>query len=188
MKHELISPRVLVNYNPKEKIVLDCDASNYGLSAILSHKYNNGEERPIAYASKKIAKSELIRKILDKEVMAIIFGFKKFYQFIFGKIIILRTDNKALQWILVLERAFHKQLTIDCKDGHTFYQGSGMKFSTSNLKPMLIVMRFRSFPSTMIQNQLIPNFLTLIFSMKELSLIITKRLPKKAKKMQSLQK
>ncbi|XP_070519742.1 uncharacterized protein [Cardiocondyla obscurior] len=32
--------------------------------------------------------------------MAIVFGFKRFYQFIFGKEIILRTDNKALHLIL----------------------------------------------------------------------------------------
>lgn len=75
VKDELISPRVLVNYNPNEKIILACDASNYGLSEILSHKYANGLERPIAYASKKISKHELNRKILDKETMAIVFGF-----------------------------------------------------------------------------------------------------------------
>lgn len=97
MKNELISPKILVNYDYTQKVVLACDASDYGLSAILSHSYSSGEEKPIAYASKKIQKHELNRKILDKEAMAIIFGFKRFYQFIFGKEIILKTDNKALK-------------------------------------------------------------------------------------------
>lgn len=91
---------MLVNYDPNEKLILACDASNHGLSAILSHKNSNGKERPIAFASKKITKSELNRKILDKEAMAIVFGCKKFYQFIFGKSFILRTDNRALEYIL----------------------------------------------------------------------------------------
>lgn len=100
VKNELISPRVLANYDPNEQLVLACDASKYGLSAILSHKYKDGTEKPIAYASKKIANKELNRTILDKEAMAIIFGFKRFYQFIFGKEIILKTDNQPLQFIL----------------------------------------------------------------------------------------
>lgn len=53
VKNELISPRVLAHYNPDEEIVLACDASDCGLSAILSHKYEDGSEQPIAYASKK---------------------------------------------------------------------------------------------------------------------------------------
>ncbi|XP_036150440.1 uncharacterized protein K02A2.6-like [Monomorium pharaonis] len=100
VKKELTSHKVLVNYDPKQTIILACDASDYGLSAILSHRYSNGEERPIAFASKKIPKHELNRKILDKEAMAIVFGCKRFYQFIFGKEFILRTNNKALQLIL----------------------------------------------------------------------------------------
>lgn len=47
VKNELISPRVLTHYDPEEKIVLACDASEYGLSAILSHCYKDGSERAI---------------------------------------------------------------------------------------------------------------------------------------------
>ncbi|XP_076301543.1 uncharacterized protein LOC143219479 [Lasioglossum baleicum] len=100
VKIELTSDRVLALFDPKEQVVLSCDASDYGLSAILSHKYKDNTERPIAYASKKIPKSELKRAIVDKEAMAIVFGFSRFYQFVFGREIILRTDNKALHHIL----------------------------------------------------------------------------------------
>ncbi|CAB0042928.1 unnamed protein product [Trichogramma brassicae] len=99
-KNELISPRVLAHYDPKEQIVLASDASDYGLSAILSHRYKDNMEKPIAYASRIIPKKEQKRTILDKEAMAVVFGFKRFRDFIFGKEIILRTDNKSLQLIL----------------------------------------------------------------------------------------
>lgn len=48
VKNELISPRVLANFDPKEDILLACDASDYGLSAILSHKFKDGTEKRIA--------------------------------------------------------------------------------------------------------------------------------------------
>lgn len=85
VKNEMISDRVLAHYEPNEKLVLACDASQYGLSAILSHKYKDGTERPIAYASKRIPKKEMNRAINDKEASAIVFGFIKFHDFVYGK-------------------------------------------------------------------------------------------------------
>lgn len=99
LKTELASDKVLALYDPEEQLVLACDASQHGLSAILSHRYKDGTERPIAFASKIIPKSELHRAIIDKEAGAIIFGFKKFYQYIYGNNIILKTDHKPLKFI-----------------------------------------------------------------------------------------
>ena len=78
VKNELISSIFLAHYDPKEEIVLASDASDYGLSAILSHKFKDGTEKPIAYASKKIPGKVVKRSIIDKEAMAIVIGFKKF--------------------------------------------------------------------------------------------------------------
>lgn len=100
VKNELISPRVLAHYDANEQIVLACDASQYGLSAILSHRYKDGTERPIAYTSHTIPKKELSRTILYKKAMAIVFWFKRFRDFVFSKEIILRTDNQSLKLIL----------------------------------------------------------------------------------------
>ncbi|XP_044766716.1 uncharacterized protein LOC123322767 isoform X1 [Coccinella septempunctata] len=89
----------LVPYQPGIQLVIACDASSTGLSSILSHKFANGEERPIAYASKIIPKNELHRSILDKEAAAIVFGFRKFYHYLIGNEVILRTDNQPLKYI-----------------------------------------------------------------------------------------
>lgn len=132
VKEELISPRVLVNFDPKQEVILACDASDYGLSAILSHKYKDGTEKPIAYASRKIAKSELNRKILDKEAMAIVFGVKRFYQFVFGRKFILRTDNKALELILGPRKGI--PLTADNRFQRWAYYLSGFRYELEHVK------------------------------------------------------
>ena len=75
---------------------LDCDASNYGVGAVLSHVYPNGDEKPVAYASRTLNKSEKNYSQLDKEALAIIFAVKKFNQFLYGRRFTLRCDNKAL--------------------------------------------------------------------------------------------
>lgn len=78
IKFDLVSPRVLAHYDLTENIILACDASSYGLSAILSHKYKDGTEKPIAYASQIIPEKERGRAIIDKEASAMYSDSKNF--------------------------------------------------------------------------------------------------------------
>ena len=49
----------------------------------------------------ELQKKEMHRAILDKEAAGIVFGFKKYYDYIFGrKIIILRTDHEPVKRII----------------------------------------------------------------------------------------
>ena len=50
-KEGLTSDSLLVHYDLNRELRLACDASSYGLGAVLSHIMDDGQERPIAYAS-----------------------------------------------------------------------------------------------------------------------------------------
>ena len=49
LKSALASSSVLTHYNPDLPLKLDCDASQFGLGAVISHVFPNGDERPVAY-------------------------------------------------------------------------------------------------------------------------------------------
>ncbi len=50
-KEALTLATALTHYNPDLDLVLDCDASPYGVGVVLSHRLEDGSMRPIAYAS-----------------------------------------------------------------------------------------------------------------------------------------
>lgn len=96
-KAQLTSDCLLVHYDPDRELVLACDASPYGIGAVLSHKMDDGQEKPVAFASRSLAPAERKYSQLDREALAIIFGVKKFQQFLLGRRFTILSDHKPLQ-------------------------------------------------------------------------------------------
>ena len=90
----------LMTRKNKLPVKLACDASSYGIGAVLSHVFPNGSERPIAYASRTLNQHEKMYSQLDKEGLSTIFGVQKFTQYLYGRHFTLTTDNKALSRII----------------------------------------------------------------------------------------
>ena len=104
-KDSLTSSNVLVHYDPKLPVVLECDASQYRIGAVILHRFPNGDEKPIANASRSLNPSEKNYSQIEKEGLAIIFGVTKYYMYLFGRKFILRTDHKPLLKIFAPDSA-----------------------------------------------------------------------------------
>jgi hypothetical protein len=98
-KAALTSAQVLAHYDPDLELILDCDASPYGIGAVLSHRFPNGQVKPVAFASCSLAVAEKNYSQLDKEALAIVFGVKRFHQYLAGCIFTIFSDHKPLQHI-----------------------------------------------------------------------------------------
>ena len=98
-KSLLTSDAVLVHYDTEKQLRFSCDASQYGVGAVLSHTVN-GEERPIAFASRTLSKAERNYGQVEKEALALIFGVKKFHKYVYGRQFTMVTDHKPLLSIL----------------------------------------------------------------------------------------
>ena len=95
----LIDIRIpLVHCDPTKELVLACDASLYGVGAMLSHRMEDRQDKPITFASRPL----LLRRRssysqLDKEALAIIFSVKRFNQYRLGWHFTILSDHKSLQ-------------------------------------------------------------------------------------------
>ncbi len=55
---KLIAAKVLTHFDPTKKLVMACDASPYGIGAVLSHQFDDETEVPIGYASRSLTPAE----------------------------------------------------------------------------------------------------------------------------------
>ena len=96
LKQQLTSTAVLVHYEVQLPIKLACDASAYGIGAVISHVIPDSSKLPIVYGSHSLSKSEQNYSQLEKEALAIRFGIKKFHKCLYGRTFTLVTDHKLL--------------------------------------------------------------------------------------------
>lgn len=99
-KDLLTSSELLAHFDPELKIMLACDASAYGVGAVLAHRMPDGSEKPVGYASHSLSKAERNYSQLEREGLACVFGIKRFRQYLFGHPFDLITDHKPLLALL----------------------------------------------------------------------------------------
>lgn len=80
---------------PKLPYVLDTDASNEGVGAVLS-QLQDGEERVIGYYSKTLTPPERNYCVTRRELLALVKGVKQFRPYLYGQKFTLRTDHASL--------------------------------------------------------------------------------------------
>ncbi|XP_022833967.1 uncharacterized protein K02A2.6-like [Spodoptera litura] len=95
-KDLLASDLTLVGYEVDRELLLICDSSDYGLGAVIVHVMDDGCEKPIMMASRTLQPHERRYGQIDKEALAIMFGLRKFHEFLSGRPFCIVTDHKPL--------------------------------------------------------------------------------------------
>jgi len=100
LKSAFLSAPVLTHWIPDSPIIVETDASDYAIAAILSIILPNGEIHPVAFSSRTLSASELNYDTHDKELLAIFDAFKKWRHYLegSGSPIDVVMDHKNLEY------------------------------------------------------------------------------------------
>ena len=98
LKARFTSAPFLIIFDPELPIVLETDASNGAIAAIMTHVCKDGKRRPVAFFSKKLTKAEFNYTVHDKELYAIVAALKHWKAYLLGtrEPITIYSDHKNL--------------------------------------------------------------------------------------------
>ena len=91
----MTSSQLLVHFDANLPLILACDASAYGVGAVLAHRMPDGRERAhrVCLPYLIIRRTELLP---IGEGLSCVFGVRKFHSYLFGHAFELITDHKPL--------------------------------------------------------------------------------------------
>lgn len=98
LKSCLSQPPLLHSPNFSEQFILQTDASEKALGAVLQQKSGDCLV-PIAFASRLLTAAELHNSVYQKEALAAVWACEKFAKYLEHSHFILQTDNQALSWL-----------------------------------------------------------------------------------------
>ena len=104
-KNALQADSLLVHYDPTKQIVVPCDASPLGLGTVLSHILPDGQERPIAYASRILTVAERGYSQIEKAGLAVVYAVTKFHNYLYGRKFVIKSDHQPLSHLFNQQKA-----------------------------------------------------------------------------------
>ena len=99
LKESLLSTPVMRNPDFTRPFVLQTDASEVGVGAVLGQMDEKGFDHPVAYFSRKLLPRELKYSTVEKDCLAIKLGIEAFQVYLLGTEFTIQTDHRALQWL-----------------------------------------------------------------------------------------
>ena len=127
LKQRFTSAPILRHYDPELPCIIECDASDFAIGAVLSQEFK-GRGHPVAFHSRKMNKHEINYEIHDKELLAITAAFKEWRRYLEGARhkISLYTDHRGLEWFTqnksLNRRQARRALELDGFDFHIIYR------------------------------------------------------------------
>ena len=99
LKQLLCSSPILQSPDFTRPFILQTDASDRGVGAVLSQVGSDGEEHPVGYFSRKLLPWEERYSTVEKECLAIKLAVSAFRVYLLGRKFVIQTDHRSLQWL-----------------------------------------------------------------------------------------
>ena len=104
VKNEISKSPTLALFDPSKQTTVSADASSYGLGTVLLQTQEDGEKKPVAFASRAMTPTEQRYAQIEKAALAITWACDRFADYLMGLVFHIETDHKPLVPLLSTKR------------------------------------------------------------------------------------
>ena len=94
VKEILSQHPALAYFDVTKPVTISCDASQSGLGAAILQ-----DDKPVAFPSRALTEAETRYAQIEKELLAVVFAFNRFHQYVYGAEVTVESDHKPLRAI-----------------------------------------------------------------------------------------
>jgi hypothetical protein len=100
LKKRFTPAPILTHYSPECQCIVETDASDFALGAVISQKSSDDKLHPIAYHSRKFSPAKINYEIHDKELIAVVDSFKIWRKYLKGALlpVLVYTAHQNLEY------------------------------------------------------------------------------------------
>ena len=99
LKQALAAQPILATPDYSKEFIVQTDASEQGIGAVLSQQDDDRGDRPLAFFSWKLLDRERNYSTVEKECLAIVAALKHFEVYLLGRTFVVQTDHRALKYL-----------------------------------------------------------------------------------------
>ncbi|GKC76051.1 reverse transcriptase domain-containing protein [Tanacetum coccineum] len=119
LKEKLTTTPIIISPDWNIPFELMCDASDFAVGVVLGQRID-GKFKPIYYASKTLNNAQEHYTTTKKELLAVVFSFDKFRQYLILSKTVVYTDHSALKYLFSKEDVKPRLIRLENPDLGTF--------------------------------------------------------------------
>ncbi len=100
LKDKLVTSPILVKAKLYKQFILEADASQQYVAAVLLQYDDDGLPRAVGYISKKLKNTEVRYSATDREALAIVLACRQIHHYLWGTKFVIRTDHQPITTVL----------------------------------------------------------------------------------------
>ncbi|KAJ1114366.1 hypothetical protein NDU88_002604 [Pleurodeles waltl] len=100
LKQAMCSAPVLLAPDYSKEFVVQTDASEEGIGAVLAQVNEEGHDHPVAFISRRLLPREKKWSAIEREAFAVVWSLKKLRPYLFGTHFRVQTDHRPLRWLM----------------------------------------------------------------------------------------
>ncbi|XP_078496945.1 uncharacterized protein LOC144753011 [Lissotriton helveticus] len=103
LKQAMCAAPVLRAPDFSKEFIVQTDASEHGIGAVLSQLNEEGLDQPVVFLSRRLLPREPKWSAIEREAFAVVWALKNLRPYLFGSHLLVQTDHRPLRWLMQMK-------------------------------------------------------------------------------------